>query len=1157
MTLQLTASTPVSSLLATTHHLVVIDPGVADYPTLAAGVLPGVAVQVLTAEADGIAQITAYLQQHPAHTVHIMAHGAPGRLWLGNGELSLDNLDTYADALSTWFEEDGAELLIYGCNVAAGDAGAEFIAKLHHLTGATLAASATPTGNTALGGDWELAVTTGQITVDLAFTPAACTAYPGVLPYTTSTFSTGSSPQDAAIGDFNGDGNADIVTASYGTGQVSILLNDGSGSFGTVTQFTVSPYTSAEASYGPRAVAIADFNGDGKADIVTANNDYFVGGMPGSVSILLGDGAGSFGAATRLSVGSPYPVDVAIGDFNGDGKADIASLNSYYKEVAILLGDGSGGFALQPTRVPVGSNPRSVAIGDFNGDGKADFATANYSGNSVSIALGNGDGSFSTPTAVTVGTQPISVAFGDFDGDGKADFATANLGGNSVSIALGNGDGSFSTPTAVTVGTRPYEVAIGDFNGDGKVDFATADSGSRRVSIVLGNGDGSFSAPTTVTVGSSPYSVATGDFNQDSNADFVAANYLDNSVSVVLYTPNTAPSLITAATPVLTAMNEDAGAPVGAVGTLVSSLVNLNPPIGGLDNVTDADTGAVTGMAITAADTTNGTWFFSTNNGSTWTALGAVSNTSARLLAADANTRVYFQPSANYNGTVTNALTFRAWDQTSGTNGGTANTSTNGGGTAFSSATDTANITVNPVNEAPTALALENTTTSLAENTDTTSRLKVADIAITDDALGTNTIALSGTDAASFEVEGTVLYLKAGTTLDFETQSSYAVTIEVDDTAVGSSPDLSQNFTLTVTDVNEAPTALALENTTTSLAENTDTTSRIQVADIAITDDALGTNTIALSGTDAASFEVEGTVLYLKANTTLDFETQSSYAVTVDVDDTAVGSSPDLSQNFTLTVTDVNEAPTALALENTTTSLAENTDTTSRLKVADIAITDDALGTNTIALSGTDAASFEVDAGVLYLKANTTLDFETQSSYDVTVDVDDTAVGSSPDLSQNFTLTVTDVNEAPTALALENTTTSLAENTDTTSRIQVADIAITDDALGTNTIALSGTDAASFEVEGTVLYLKANTTLDFETQSSYAVTVDVDDTAVGSSPDLSQNFTLTVTDVNEAPTALAWKTPPRRWPRTPTPPSRIRWPTSPSPTMPWAPTPLP
>ncbi len=179
------------------------------------------------------------------------------------------------------------------------------------------------------------------------------------------------------------------------------------------------------------------------------------------------------------------------------------------------------------------------------------------------------------------------------------------------------------------------------------------------------------------------------------------ANYTGASMAPVVVTnrevaaPNTAPVLDPSASPVFATEIQNAGAPVGAVGTLVSTLVDF-PGGGGLNNVTDPDAGAQLGIAVSGADTTNGSWWYSTNNGSTWISLGAVSGANARLLAADASSRLYFQPNANWIGTVPNAITFRAWDRTSGAAGGTANVTSNGGTTAFSTATDTASLTVNP-----------------------------------------------------------------------------------------------------------------------------------------------------------------------------------------------------------------------------------------------------------------------------------------------------------------------------------------------------------------------------------------------------------------------------------------------------------------------------
>lgn len=182
------------------------------------------------------------------------------------------------------------------------------------------------------------------------------------------------------------------------------------------------------------------------------------------------------------------------------------------------------------------------------------------------------------------------------------------------------------------------------------------------------------------------------------------------SANVAVTEVNAAPVLDSTKSPTLSAILEDAGAPSGAVGTLVSALVDFATPSGQIDNITDSNTSPQLGIAVTAADTASGAWWYSTNDGATWSALGSPTATTARLLAADSSTRLYFQPNANYNGTLSSAITFRAWDRTSGTAGSTANTSTNGGTTAFSTATDTASLTVTAVDDAPTITAIADQT---------------------------------------------------------------------------------------------------------------------------------------------------------------------------------------------------------------------------------------------------------------------------------------------------------------------------------------------------------------------------------------------------------------------------------------------------------------
>ncbi|GAB5513224.1 MAG: DUF4347 domain-containing protein [Rhodopirellula baltica] len=433
-------------------------------------------------------------------------------------------------------------------------------------------------------------------------------------------------------------------------------------------------------------------------------------------------------------------------------------------------------------------------------------------------------------------------------------------------------------------------------------------------------------------------------------------------------------------------------------------------------------------------------------------------------------------------------------------------------GSGIDSSTDFT-LTVTDVNEAP-SLSLANIVTTISEGQDLSSGIKVADIVVDDDNLGLETYSLSGDDSALFRIDGTEVWLIDNATLDFDTNSVLDVTVSVDDNTVGGTPDDSASFSMTVTDVNSAP-VVSLSQSGTSLAESTATGSRIKVADIIVTDDATGTNTLSLSGDDANLFEIVGTELFWKGDAPLDFETQPSLDVTVNVDDSTLGSGIDSSTDFTLTVTDVNEAP-SVSLANIVTTISEGQDLSSGMKVADIVVDDDDLGLETYSLSGDDSALFRIDGTEVWLIDNATLDFDTNSILDVTVSVDDNTVGGTPDDSASFSMTVTDVNSAP-VVSLSQSGTSLAESTATGSRIKMADINVTDDDTGTNVLSLSGDDANLFEIVGTELFWKGDAPLDFETQPSLDVTVNVDDSTLGSGIDSSTDFTLTVTDVNEAP----------------------------------------
>ena len=489
--------------------LVVIDPQVAAPESLVSGIKTNTKAVLLDPNQDRITQITTLLAQGNYTTLHLISHGSPGCLHLGETKLTTENLSQYNQQLLEWGIR---EILVYGCNVAAAP---ELLRQLHYLTGATIAASTKEVGK----GNWTLEWQIGEIKSELAFNSQIRQEYPGTFAFEPQvTVPVGNGPQGVAIGDFNGDGDSDdIVVSNYYGGNISVLLADGSGGF-TSTTLPSSGFD----------FAVGDFNEDGTDDFAVV--DF------GDVSVFLSDGSGSFTGPTNFTAGAG-PVSVAVGDFNNDDNLDLAVSNQNTRDVSTFLGDGSGGFTASTT-VAVGSQATFVAVGDLDGDGEVDdIVVARRLAGSVSVFLGDNSGGFSARTDFSTGIGPTGVAIGDLDGDGAADdIAVSAYYDDSVSVLLNDGSGGFLAQTTFAAGDNTRKIVIGDFDADGAADdIAAINRNDDNVSVLLNDGSGSFEAQTTFAVGDNPYSLAVGDLDGDGVADDLAvSNQNDNTVSVLI-----------------------------------------------------------------------------------------------------------------------------------------------------------------------------------------------------------------------------------------------------------------------------------------------------------------------------------------------------------------------------------------------------------------------------------------------------------------------------------------------------------------------------------------------------------------------------------------------------------------------------------------------
>ena len=353
----------------------------------------------------------------------------------------------------------------------------------------------------------------------------------GFSPFTT--VQTGGDSTTMTSGDFNGDGIPDIATGNFRLQTVSVLLGKGDGSFGAPVSYV--------APYGPSEITVTDFNNDGIADIlIGVGNPEAIGESENSevIGVLLGNGDGTFQGAATNEIGSATNATLlAVADFNGDGNVD-AIVGDAAGAFDFFAGKGDGTFQAPVVSMTQGSGP--AVVGDFNGDGRPDLAMITNSG--IQILVNNGSASFqSSATVAPGGTNPAAIATADFNGDGHPDLAVANSGDQSnpmqvqagnVAILTGGGNGGFAPGNTYPAGTAPRSIAAADLNGDGKQDLIVADGGvntfgsstaptAGAIYVLLNQGAGAFSVKSPYTVGVFPIFVAAADVNHDGKPDLI------------------------------------------------------------------------------------------------------------------------------------------------------------------------------------------------------------------------------------------------------------------------------------------------------------------------------------------------------------------------------------------------------------------------------------------------------------------------------------------------------------------------------------------------------------------------------------------------------------------------------------------------------------
>lgn len=944
-----------------------------------------------------------------------------------------------------------------------------------------------------------------------------------------------SSSGEGVAGDFNGDGQPDLISARGIDTTISIFVNSTIPGSGTAT---FQPRQTMDLGDVTSSLGAADVNLDGKLDLV------FFTSLPSTVSVMLnttltGATTLTFAPRQEFVLDGSNPVAFKLGDLNADGLADLVFGKSASGVVTVYRNTTSPGamtvtFAA-PLDLAIAGRMSDVAIGDLNADGRMDLAFADDFNGKVSVLLNTsptpgGALSFASRVEFDVQALPTAIAIGDLNSDGKPDLAVSSVFAVTAVVLLNTTPALSATPTFAArqdfsepnaIVTRM--IVLEDFNGDGRVDFAAMHDSTGRLSVfnnttAAGSSTVSFATRQVYRTSSAGYNLMPGDFNLDGRLDVAVGQFTSADIQVFVNSG----AAFADSQGMGTLLNDDFGAKTSidlngsdTPGlTYSASFVEGSPPVAIADadaTLTDDDNTELLSLTLVVSavpdgakeSLTAGTLLIPLNANRTGTTLAGSSTFQVTYLASTRTLTV----TKNGGGTapiddfqsLLRSIVYNNTSDAPNTVPRTVNITANDG--LSTGAASVSTITITPTNDQPTDINLTGSTT--AENVPIGTTIGTFST-VDPDAGNSFTYTLiagpGSTDNGSFNIVNGQLQTTGN--LDFDSKPSYSIRVRSTDQG---NLSVDKQFTITVTNVNEAPTDITLPST--SVTENVPVGTTIGTFS-SIDPDVNNTFTYLLVTGPGSTHNSAFTIVngQLRTAMAINFEAQSSYAIRVRSTDQGGQS---FEKQFTITVNDANDPPSDITLSPA--SVAENQ--VSGTVVGTFTSTDPDLGnsfTYTLVpgIGSTDNNSFSITNGQLVTTAS--FNFETKNSYSIRVRSTDQG---SQFVEKQLTITVTDANDAPVDMLLS--AASISENV--ASGAFVGFFSSTDPDAGdsfTYSFATGpgSTHNSSFSISNGQLLTA--TSFDFENQPVYSIRIRTTDQ---NGLTFEKPFTITVTNVNEAP----------------------------------------